>query len=142
MLSNKLSNNHNCHWSNFLGSLVVAQQKKKVTCSYWPCSKLILATAKILRAEGFITNFSIAEERNTYRITVYLKYYNTSLTPIISFIEIYASPSRAYNRSYKQLEKLVRGRSAIFFLSTIHGLKTSEYCLSNKIGGNILFKLR
>jgi hypothetical protein len=28
------SNNHNCHLSNFLGSLLVAQQKKKVISSY------------------------------------------------------------------------------------------------------------
>jgi len=138
----QLSNNHNYHLSNFLGSVLVAQQKKKAICSYWPCSKIVLESAKALRAEGFISNFSLIEERNSFRIHVHLKYHFASLVPLLNKLRLYASPSRPYNCSYKQLVKFTLGKSDSFFLSTNQGLKTSEYCLSNKIGGNLLFKVR
>jgi small subunit ribosomal protein S8 len=136
------SNNHNYHLANFLGSLLVAQQKKKVICIYWPCSKFVLEVTKVLRAEGFISGFSVTEERNAFRITVYLKYYTSSLAPLISKLRIYASPSYAFSCSYSQLVKIAFGKAEIFFLSTSRGIKTSEYCLSHKLGGNLLFKIR
>jgi len=140
--SRKQSNNHNYHLANFLGSLLVAQQKKKVTCNYWPCSKLIHRCAEALREEGFISGFFLQKERETFRIEVYLKYHPVSLEPLIRKLKVYAKPSYPYNYPYKHLVKLVSEKSDVFFVSTPSGVKTSDYCLSNKIGGNLLFKVR
>jgi len=141
-MAKPLSNTHNCHLSNFLGSLRVAQQKKKVTFSYWPCPKLVISVANALRDEGFIFGYTLTPERETIRIEIRLKYYNTNLTPLITCLKIYASPSRQYNCSYRHLVKLSLGKSDKFFLSTAFGIKTSDYCLSHLIGGNLLFKIR
>jgi len=138
-----LVNNHNYHLGNCLGSIVVAQQKKKTSISYWPASKIIIAVAASLRDEGFIQGFSLIKERHiTQKIEIYLKYYSTSMMPLITQLTHYASPSRPYNCTYRRLWKLSRGSSYLFFLSTTRGIKTSEYCLSHVLGGNLLFKVR
>ena len=142
MIKYKVGNNHNYHLSNFLGSLIVAQQQKKVTCTYWPTSKLIIDVARNLRGEGFINGYTITYERNAQRIKVFLKYDPMTTEPLLAGLRIYASPSRQYNIKYKTLLKLTRGKSNLYFLSTPGGVATSEYCLSKGFGGNLLFRLQ
>ena len=141
-LEKKLANNHNYHLANFLSSLLVAQQKKKVIYTYWPSPKIVIAVAVALRDEGFIHGFTLNQEKNALRIEIYLKYHGSNLMPLISKLRLYASPSHPFNYTYKRLTKLVYRKTHIYFLSTIFGIKTSEYCLSNMLGGNLLFRIR
>jgi len=136
------SNNHNYHLANFLGAIKTAQQKKKPICTYWPCSKFLVSVVGLLRDEGFIAGFNLKPERNSYLIEVNLKYYVSTLNPLISYLTLYATPSRHYNITYRDLVLRTRGKTHLYFLSTPFGVKTSEYCLSNAIGGNLLFKIR
>lgn len=140
----QLVNNHNYHLSNFLGSLKVAQQQKKSSFKYWPATKLIISVTQVLREEGFISGFSVApEQKNSRRIEVFLKYYSQTAAPLVTTLQTYASPSRAYNITYKRLVKLTRGKPAnLYILSTNRGILTSERCLSLAIGGKLLLKVR
>src|ERR1044071_3735070 len=70
-----------------------------------PASKLKTEIARILKEEGFITNFKVAEEGAKKTIKIYLKYANDN-TPVISSIErvsrpacrVYAGPTRIPRR--------------------------------------------
>jgi len=138
----RFGNNHNYHLGNFLGALIVAQQKKKVSYAYWPSSKLILDVARNLRAEGFISGYVVSSVREATQITVFLKYHPVTTEPLLAGLCLYASPSRQYNIKYKSLVNLTRGKSNLYFLSTVAGVVTSEYCLSKGLGGNLLFRLQ
>jgi len=141
-MQKRTSNTHSYHLANFLGAIKVAQQKKKPICTYWPCSKFLISVITTLRDEGYIYGFSLQPYRNSYKLVVNLKYYVSTVNPLISSLTLYASPSRQYNLSYRRLVVLTRGKTHSYFLSTIFGIKTSEYCLSHAIGGNLLFKIR
>ena len=56
-----------------------------------PASKLKTEIARILKEEGFITNFKVAEEGAKKTIKIYLKYANNN-SPVISAIERVSRP--------------------------------------------------
>src|SRR5437763_15061006 len=56
-----------------------------------PASKLKAEIARILKEEGYITNFKVAEEGAKKTIKIYLKY-STANAPVISAIERVSRP--------------------------------------------------
>jgi small subunit ribosomal protein S8 len=109
------------------------QQAKKVSVSM-PSSKLKVAVAKLLKEEGFITDFAVAGEAKP-ELSVELKYFEGK-----AVIESIQRVSRPGLRIYKKRDELpkVMGGLGIAIVSTSKGLMTDRAARSAGIGGEII----
>src|SRR5438067_11797559 len=87
-----------------------------------PASRLKAEIARILKEEGYITNFKVAEEGVKKTIKIYLKY-GSNNSPVISTIERVSRPGcRAYVGQTDILRLL--GGVGIHILTTPRGAMT------------------
>ncbi|SFD40188.1 30S ribosomal protein S8 [Pseudoalteromonas denitrificans] len=109
------------------------QTAKKVSVTM-PTSKLKVAVAKVLKDEGFITEFSVNSELKA-ELTVELKYFEGK-----AVIETIKRVSRPGLRIYKKRGDLpqVMGGLGIAIVSTSQGLMTDRTARSAGIGGEII----
>lgn len=86
----------------------------------------------ILYQEGYIQTYKILDNK----IYIYLRYYNgkNSIRILKNF---YKSSQMLFIKARHMW--LFNRYNGILVLSTIHGVKTHEYCLKHNIGGKILF---
>ena len=104
-----------------------------------PASKLKTEIARILKEEGYIQNFKVAEEGPKKVIKIYLKY-NTGNAPVISNIERISRPGcRVYVG--KQDIPRVLGGLGINILTTPRGVMTGRDAHKEKIGGELLCRV-
>ena len=109
------------------------QTAKKVSVTM-PTSKPKVAVAKVLKDEGFITEFSVNNEVKA-ELTVELKYFEGK-----AVIETIKRVSRPGLRIYKKRGDLpqVMGGLGIAIVSTSQGLMTDRTARSAGIGGEII----
>src|SRR6266542_6653784 len=89
-----------------------------------PASKLKTEIARILKEEGYITNFKVAEEGAKKTIKIYLKY-DPANAPVISSIERVSRPGcRVYVG--QQERPRVLGGMGINILTTPRGVMTGR----------------
>ena len=101
-----------------------------------PASKLKMDIARILKEEGFITNFKLAEDGAKRSIRIYLKYTPGSV-PLISRIERVSRPGcRVYVGS--QEVPRVLGGLGINILTTPKGVMTGSSARKENVGGEVL----
>jgi small subunit ribosomal protein S8 len=101
-----------------------------------PGSKLKLEIARILKEEGYITNFKLAEEGAKKVIKIYLKY-TPGNQPVISRIERVSRPGcRVYVGS--QEVPRVLGGMGINILTTPKGVMTGASARKEGVGGELL----
>lgn len=100
-----------------------------------PASKLKLEMARILKEEGFISNFKPTEEDGKKVIRVYLKY-NESQAAISNVQRI----SRPGCRVYVGKDEIPRvlGGLGINILTTPRGVMTGRQARKEGVGGEIL----
>ena len=104
-----------------------------------PGSKLKLEIARILKEEGYITNYKLAEEGVKKVIKIYLKYTPGNL-PVISHIERISRPGcRVYIGS--QEVQRVLGGMGINILTTPKGVMTGSAARKEGVGGEVLCQL-
>src|SRR5688572_10767821 len=98
-------------------------------------SKFKLAILKVLKDEGYIEDYSVAEKSGKHDITVALKYYQGR--PVIEKIK---RVSRLGLRVYKPSSKLpvVRGGMGIAIVSTSQGVMTERAARAMKLGGEVV----
>jgi Ribosomal protein S8 len=132
---------HSFSLSNFLGGLLVAQQRQKITFKYKNYNKLILYNVRFLLNLGYINGYTLETDENNIRyIIIYLKYFQNK--PLISTMKIYTSPSRFKYIKLKKLKKLViQDFGSTYVLSTSIGIVDGFTCLQKSIGGLLLYKL-
>jgi small subunit ribosomal protein S8 len=104
-----------------------------------PASKLKAEIARILKEEGFITNYKVAEEGAKKTIKIYLKYTNGN-TPVISAIERVSRPGC---RVYVGQTKIPRvlGGMGINILTTPRGVMTGRDAHKEHLGGEVLCRV-
>jgi small subunit ribosomal protein S8 len=101
-----------------------------------PGSKLKVEIARILKEEGYITNFKLAEEGAKKVIKIYLKY-TPGNEPVISRIERVSRPGcRVYVGS--QEVPRVLGGMGINILTTPKGVMTGSAARKEGVGGELL----
>ena len=100
-----------------------------------PASKLKLAIAKILKDEGFISDFEIVKGKPHREIKVQLRYIDNK--PAISGLKRMSKPGL---RMYVQKKEIPRvfGGLGIAILSTSQGLKTGQQAWRQGSGGELL----
>jgi len=101
-----------------------------------PASKLKIELARVLKEEGYIANYKVAEEGAKKTIKVYLKYAPDN-SPVITKIERVSRPgSRTYTGT-KEIPQ-VQGGLGITILTTASGVMTGRAARKKGVGGEVL----
>lgn len=99
-----------------------------------PSAKLKVAVAQVLKDEGYITDFSVADGAKS-ELTLVLKYFEGK--PVIESITRYSRPGL---RQYSGSDKLpsIRGGLGVAIVSTSKGVMTDRAARAAGIGGEVL----
>jgi small subunit ribosomal protein S8 len=112
-------------------ALIARHQKVDV-----PASKLKAEIARILREEGYIVNFKLAEEGSQKTIKIYLKYTATN-QPAMTHIERLSRPGCRVYVSSTDIPRVLGGLG-INILTTPKGVMTGRAARKEGVGGELL----
>ncbi len=101
-----------------------------------PASKLKAEIARILKEEGYIVNFKVADEEGKRTIKIYLKYSDDN-EPVISRIERVSRPGRRVYVGQREIPRVLGGMG-INILTTPRGVMTGRDAHKERVGGEIL----
>ena len=101
-----------------------------------PASKLKMEMARILKEEGFILNYKMAEDGAQKTIRLYLKY-TPQNQPAISRIERVSRPGCRVYVGSKDIPRVLGGLG-VNILTTPRGLMTGRDARKENIGGELL----
>jgi len=101
-----------------------------------PSSRMKLSIARILKEEGFISDYEVLRGKPHLVIKIHLKY-NDHSQPVISGLERVSKPGL---RVYVQQQEISRvyGGLGIAIVSTSRGVKTGQQAWRLGIGGELL----
>jgi small subunit ribosomal protein S8 len=101
-----------------------------------PSSKLKVEVAKILKSEGFISNYKLVEEKPQSTLRVYLKYSEDG-EPVIHGIERISRPGRRVYRNKQEIPRVLGGLG-LAIVSTSKGVLSGHDAVKNGVGGEVL----
>ncbi len=104
-----------------------------------PASKLKTEIARILKEEGYIANFKVAEEGVKKVIKIYLKY-STGNAPVITRIERVSRPGCRVYVGRDDIPR-VQGGLGINILTTARGVMTGRTAHREGVGGEVLCQI-
>ena len=124
--------------ADFLTQIRNACQSGKSSVTV-PASKLSLKIAAILKQEGFIENFKLAQEGVKQLVRIHLKYVKGKQSAIQSVIRV----SKPGLRQYVSCEELPRvlGGLGVAIISTSQGVMTDREARTQRVGGELLCKV-
>jgi small subunit ribosomal protein S8 len=105
----------------------------KVDC---PSSKLKVEIARILKDEGYISNFKVTEDDKQNMLRVFLKY-GPGMERVITDVQRVSRPGCRIYCGKDQIPR-VYGGLGINILSTSRGLMTGRSAAREGVGGEIL----
>ena len=124
--------------SDFLTRLRNASRARLDECVA-PHSKLKESIASILKNDGYIVDYTLAEdERGHKTIVVKMKYLDGST--VITDLQRVSKPGRRLYYSYSEIPRVLNGLG-ISILSTSKGLMKDLDCRRNKAGGELICKI-
>ncbi len=101
-----------------------------------PASKLKIEIARILKEEGFVANYRVADEDGKGVIKVYLKYRPDS-RPVITKIDRVSKPGRRVYSDSKRVPRVIGGLG-VNILTTSRGVMTGKKAREMGVGGEVL----
>lgn len=103
-----------------------------------PSSKLKVEVAKILKSEGFISNYKVSQEdgKPQASLRVYLKYSEDG-EPVIHGIERISRPGRRVYRGKEEIPKVLGGLG-LAIVSTSRGVLSGAEAARTGVGGEVL----
>lgn len=101
-----------------------------------PHSRVKENIVAVLKAEGFINDFSKEEAKVGSELKVVLKY-DRNNDSVIRKIDRVSKPGLRINKGYKDLKPFLGGQG-IYVVSTSRGLKSDAECRAEKLGGEVL----
>lgn len=101
-----------------------------------PSSKLKVEVAKILKSEGFISNFKVVEEGTQPTLRLYLKYSDDG-EPVIHGIERISRPGRRVYRGKEEIPQVLGGLG-LAIVSTSQGVLSGHDAVRKGVGGEVL----
>lgn len=121
--------------ANMLVSLLNANHKFKETVDV-PVSKLKVEIARVLKEEGYIGNYRVAQDKRQGTLRLTLKY-TTQKERVIQGAKRISKPGL---RVYTQWDEIpaVRNGLGTAILSTSKGILSGQRAKEKKIGGEIL----
>jgi len=101
-----------------------------------PASRAKLAIARILREEGFISDYEVVRGKPHRTIKVYLRYGDKN-QPVLSGLERVSKPGLRVYVGQKEIPR-VCGGLGIAIVSTSKGVMTGQQAWRQGIGGELL----
>ncbi len=103
-----------------------------------PAARLKIEIARILKEEGYITNYSIktTEESKARTLRLFLRY-GPKGESVISQLERNSKPSRRVYVGAKEIRKVLGGLG-INILTTSQGVMTGKQARKSNLGGELL----
>ncbi len=101
-----------------------------------PASNLKAEIARILKEEGYISNFKVSEEEGKRVLRVYLKYDANGESAILDLKRISKPGSRTYLGATDI--RRVQGGLGISILTTPKGVMTGRQARRENVGGEVL----
>ena len=109
-----------------------------------PSSNIKVAIAKILKDEGYIDNYSVADgDRPSHKVLrIRLKYVGErrERMPVISGIERVSRPGRRHYAKRREIPRVLSGMGTAI-LSTPKGVMTGRRARQIGVGGEVLCKV-
>ncbi|MCX4248836.1 MAG: 30S ribosomal protein S8 [Bacilli bacterium] len=100
-------------------------------------SKMTVEIARILKEEGYISDYVLEEAKNGNKITINLKYTEGKKTRVITGLKrISKSGLRVYAK-HDELPRVLNGLG-IAIISTSEGIMTDRDARNKKLGGEVL----
>lgn len=100
-----------------------------------PASKMKSSIAAVLKNEGYISDFAVAEEGGKKSLTIKLKYFDGK--PVINEIKRYSRPGLRAYRGKGELPK-VMGGLGVAIVSTSAGLMSDRAARAAGHGGEVI----
>ncbi|MBI2328586.1 MAG: 30S ribosomal protein S8 [Chloroflexi bacterium] len=101
-----------------------------------PASKMKLAIARVLKTEGFISNYEVLKDRPHRVIKIYLKYDDKN-HPVLSGLERVSKPGLRVYAGRNEIPR-VSGGLGLAILSTSKGVTTGQQAWRQGLGGELL----
>lgn len=101
-----------------------------------PASRMKVAIVKILKDEGYLESFKVADDGPQGAITIQLKYTGDGASAITG-LERVSKPGRRVYCGKDEIPKVLGGLG-ITILSTSKGIMTGSACRTEGVGGEIL----
>jgi small subunit ribosomal protein S8 len=120
--------------SDMLTRIRNGQKARKVSVSM-PASKAKEAVAKVLKDEGYITDYSVAGEGASKELSVELKYFEG--TPVIEKIQRTSRPGLRIYRGKQDLPRVLGGLG-VAIVSTSAGVMSDREAREKGIGGEVI----
>jgi len=99
-----------------------------------PSAKLKIAIAKMLKEEGYITDYAVADEAKP-ELEITLKYFQGQ--PVVETIQRVSRPGLRIYKRKNELPK-VMGGLGVAIVSTSKGLMTDRTARQNGMGGEVI----
>ncbi len=119
--------------SDMLTRIRNAHSRSKVSVSM-PSSKLKVAVANVLKEEGYISGFTVAEDSKP-ELSIELKYFEGR--PVIEEIDRFSRPGLRRYAGATELPN-IRAGLGIAIVSTSKGVMTDRAARSAGVGGEVL----
>ena len=120
--------------SDMLTRIRNGQKARKLSVSM-PASKAKEAVAKVLKEEGYITDFSIEGDGATKTLQVELKYFGG--VPVIERIERASRPGLRVYRGKEDLPRVLGGLG-VAIVSTSAGVMSDRQAREQGVGGEVI----
>ena len=104
-----------------------------------PASKLKVEMARILKEEGYVTNYRVAEEDGKRTMKVYLKY-RPDNRPVITKLERISRPGCRVYVGSDEIPRVIGGLG-INILTTSRGVMTDRKARTMGVGGELLCRI-
>jgi small subunit ribosomal protein S8 len=104
-----------------------------------PTSKLKVELARILKEEGYISDYSVGEESPVRMLNIKLKYYGSrrERRPVITALQRVSKPGRRVYRKRAELPIVLSG-TGIAIITTPNGVMTAQQARKEGLGGEVL----
>jgi small subunit ribosomal protein S8 len=121
--------------SDFLTRLRNASKARLDECVS-PHSSLKQNIAAILKAEGYVADFSEGQDAQGHKtLVVKMKYVNNA--PVLTNLTRVSTPGRRLYYRYSEIPRVLNGLG-ISILSTSKGVLKDQDCRRNKVGGELI----
>ena len=111
-----------------------AQLAEKTSVSM-PSSKVKVAIAAVLKDEGYIEDFGVAQAEGKAELNIVLKYY--AGRPVIERIERVSKPGLRIYKGSNDIPRVMNGLG-VAIVSTPKGVMTDRKARATKVGGEVL----
>lgn len=106
--------------------------RETVRCQH---SKVRESLCQIFKDEGYIADYSVADEGNFKQLDIQLKYVNE--VPAITGLERHSKPGRRIYYGYQDIPRVLGGLG-IAILTTSKGVMRAREARKNKVGGELI----